>query len=70
MRFTALLAAALAVVPAVMAVGETKSAIVWFEDPSTPDSVIEQAMKDMIKDGGKITHQYKIIKYVDASLRM
>ena len=60
MRAFALLSAALAVVPGVFA---TKSAIVYFEDKNTPDSVIDQAKKDIVADGGKITHSYSIIKY-------
>lgn len=67
MRPFALLTAALAVVPSVLAVDLTKSAIVWFEDPSTPDSVLKQAKDSIIKAGGKITHEYKIIKYVEHS---
>ena len=59
MRAFALLSAALAVVPGVFA---TKSAIVYFEDKNTPDSVIDQAKKDIVADGGKITHSYSIIK--------
>lgn len=58
MRAFSLLTAALAVVPGVFA----KSAIVYFEDKNTPDSVIDDAKKDIEKNGGKVTHSYTIIK--------
>lgn len=66
MRAFALLSAALAIVPGVFA---TKSAIVYFEDKNTPDSVIDQAKKDIVADGGKITHSYTIIKYAFPSTK-
>lgn len=65
MRPFAFLTAALAVAHGALAVDMTKSAIVWFEDASTPDSIIKQAKDNIIKAGGKITHEYKIIKCVD-----
>ncbi|KAL6854979.1 hypothetical protein ACO1O0_006115 [Amphichorda felina] len=58
MRPLGFLVTALAVVPGVLA----KSAIVYFEDKNTPDSVIEKAKNDIIAKGGKITHVYTIIK--------
>ena len=58
MRAFGLLAASLAIVPGVLA----KSAIVFFEDKNTPDSVIQKAKDDIIADGGEITHEYTIIK--------
>lgn len=64
MRPLTFLAAALAVLPGATAVDQKKSAIVWFEDESTPDSVVNEAKKAIIKAGGKITHSYSIIKYV------
>ena len=64
MKPVTLLLGALAVLPGVMAVGQTKSAIVWFDDPATPDSVIEEAKKTITAAGGKITHVYNIIKFV------
>lgn len=64
MRAFGLLAAALAIVPGVMA----KSAIVYFEDKNTPDSVIQQAKDDIIADGGEITHSYTIIKCATPSI--
>lgn len=62
MRVFAVLTAALAIVPAALAVDQTKSAIIWFEDDSTPDWVIKEAKDNIIKAGGKITHTYSIIK--------
>ena len=62
MRPYALLATALALVPGVLGVDQSKSAIVWFDDPSTPDSVINEAKDSILKAGGKITHEYTIIK--------
>ncbi|KAF5230710.1 hypothetical protein FAUST_9661 [Fusarium austroamericanum] len=62
MRFFPFVAAALAVVPGVVAVDQKKSAIVWFEDESTPDSIVEECKDALKKAGGKITHVYSIIK--------
>ena len=62
MKPTSYVIAALAVLPGALAVDTKKSAIVWFDDPSTPDSVVDQAKEDMIKAGGKITHEFSIIK--------
>lgn len=63
MRFLPFIAAALAVVPGALAVDQKKSAIVWFNDESTPDSVVNEVKDSLIKAGGKITHIYTIIKY-------
>lgn len=65
MRPISFIAAALAIVPGAFAVDQTKSAIVWFEDANTPDSIIQKAKDDIISAGGKITHTYSIIKYVE-----
>ncbi|CAM1509264.1 Fc.00g030030.m01.CDS01 [Cosmosporella sp. VM-42] len=62
MRPFTYLAAALAILPGALAVDQKKSAIVWFEDDSTPDSVVNEAKNALIKAGGKITHVYSIIK--------
>ncbi|KAI9149148.1 hypothetical protein HJFPF1_11196 [Paramyrothecium foliicola] len=62
MRPFTLLATALALVPRVLGVDQTKSAIVWFDDPATSDSIINQAKDTIRKAGGKITHEYTIIK--------
>ncbi|KAF4464811.1 hypothetical protein FALBO_8356 [Fusarium albosuccineum] len=62
MRLLPFIATALAVVPSALAVDQKKSAIVWFEDDSTPDSVVNEAKNALIEAGGKITHVYSIIK--------
>ncbi|KAF7558624.1 hypothetical protein G7046_g5542 [Stylonectria norvegica] len=62
MRPFAYLTAALAILPGALAVDQKKSAIVWFENDSTPDSVVNEAKQALIKAGGKITHVYTIIK--------
>ncbi|KAF5027206.1 hypothetical protein F66182_694 [Fusarium sp. NRRL 66182] len=62
MRLVPFIAAALAVVPSVLAVDQKKSAIVWFEDESTPDRIIEECKHALVEAGGKITHVYSIIK--------
>ncbi|KAI8718563.1 hypothetical protein NCS52_00635500 [Fusarium sp. LHS14.1] len=62
MRFLPFIAAALAVVPGALAVDQKKSAIVWFNDESTPDSIVNEVKDSLIKAGGKITHIYTIIK--------
>jgi hypothetical protein len=67
MRFLPFIAAALAVVPGALAVDQKKSAIVWFNDESTPDSVVNEVKDSLIKAGGKITHIYTIIKYAPRS---
>jgi hypothetical protein len=63
MRAFAIFASALALVPGVLGVDQTKSAIIWFEQESTPDSVLKEAKDNIIKAGGKITHEYTIIRY-------
>ncbi|KAI9898186.1 hypothetical protein N3K66_006546 [Trichothecium roseum] len=62
MRLVSFITAALAIVPGAFAVDQTKSAIVWFDDANTPDSIIQKAKDDIISAGGKITHTYSIIK--------
>merc|ERR1711879_484024 len=57
-RVSGLLAVALAVIPGVLG----KSVIVYFDDNNTPDSIVDQAKKDIVSAGGKITHVYSIIK--------
>merc|ERR1711988_2069897 len=58
MRVSGLLAVALAAIPGVLG----KSVIVYFDDNNTPDSIVDQAKKDIVSAGGKITHVYSIIK--------
>lgn len=64
MRLFAYLVAALVVMPGALAVDQKKSVLVWFDDFSTPDSIIEEAKNTIISAGGKITHTYQIIKFV------
>ena len=64
MKLSNFVLSALALMPSALAVDEQKSAIVWFDDPATPDSVVDQAKDNMISAGGKITHTYSIIKCV------
>ncbi|KAG5982973.1 hypothetical protein E4U55_001025 [Claviceps digitariae] len=45
-----------------LAVDQKKSAIVYFDDPNTPDSLFDQAKDSIIKAGGKIVHVYTIIR--------
>ncbi|KAJ3532609.1 hypothetical protein NM208_g8369 [Fusarium decemcellulare] len=61
MRLLPFIATALAVVPSALAVDQKKSAIVWFEDDSTPDSIVEEAKNALIDAGGKITHGFSVI---------
>ncbi|KAI6780322.1 uncharacterized protein J7T54_005424 [Emericellopsis cladophorae] len=58
MRVSGLLALALAVIPGVFG----KSVIIYFDDNNTPDSIVDQAKKDIVSAGGKITHVYSILK--------
>ena len=62
MKFLSSLVVALAALPAVLAMNQKMSAIVYFREDSTPDSVIEKAKNTLIEAGGKITHSYTIIK--------
>ena len=57
------LAAFLAVLPGAVAVDQKKSAIIYFDNPDTPDSIVDQARQRVTDAGGKITHVYNIIKY-------
>jgi len=47
--------------PALAAAAKSVNYIVTFQ-PDTPDSVIWEAMATVKANGGRITHQYKIIK--------
>ena len=67
MRPFAYLVTALAVLPGAFAVDQKKSAIVWFDDASTPDSIVNDAKNTIIQAGGKITHVYNIIKSVNTA---
>jgi hypothetical protein len=63
MRFFGLVVAALALVPSVLAVDESKSVIVWYDD-HVADAIVEQAKEAIIAAGGQITHVYSLIKCV------
>ncbi|PHH81595.1 hypothetical protein CDD82_396 [Ophiocordyceps australis] len=62
MKIFALFATALALAASAWAAGPKKSAIIWFEDAKTPDSVVQQAKDSVVKAGGKITHEYTLIR--------
>lgn len=66
MRFFPQIVAALALLPGAFAVDRKVSVIVSFDDPNTPDSVVAEARQKIIDNGGQITHDYQIIKYVSA----
>jgi hypothetical protein len=61
MRPFGFLVAALALLPGALAVDESKSVIVWYED-HVGDAVIEQAKQAIVAAGGQITHVYSLIK--------
>ncbi|KAM4059293.1 hypothetical protein HRG_007848 [Hirsutella rhossiliensis] len=61
MRLTHHLVVALAILPGSLAIDSKKSAIVSFDD-GTPKSVIEEAKNSILRAGGKITHEYSLIK--------
>lgn len=65
MRLSGFLVVALTAVPSVLA----KSYIVTFPEEAGRD-VVEKAMADIKKEGGKITHEYTIIKYVQQYWRV
>lgn len=52
------------------AVDQKKSAIIWFDNPATPASFMDQVKDSILKAGGKITHTYTIIKYVSLIRRV
>lgn len=56
--------AALSLFQSGSAVDQKKSAIIWFDNPATPASFMDQVKDSILKAGGKITHTYTIIKYV------
>lgn len=49
------------------AVDQKKSAIIWFDDASTPDEIVNQVKDGIVKAGGKVTHYYTIIRYIPSS---
>ncbi|KAG5953976.1 hypothetical protein E4U53_005969 [Claviceps sorghi] len=50
------------VISSALAVDQKKSAILYFDDPNTPDSVVDKAKDFIIDAGGKITHIYFLIR--------
>lgn len=60
MRPFGIVIAALALVPGALAVDDTKSVIVWYDNAA--DSVVQQAMDAITSAGGQITHVYSLIK--------
>lgn len=61
MRFFGFALAALALVPSALAVDDSKSVIVWYED-HVADSVVQEAKDAIVSAGGQITHVYSLIK--------
>lgn len=66
MKPSTFLVAALAVVPGVFAVDKMKNVIVWAQDESITDAMLEKAKDAIIDAGGKITHVYTLIRGFDA----
>ncbi|PNP56900.1 hypothetical protein THARTR1_03047 [Trichoderma harzianum] len=69
MKYSLFFVAALSLFQLGSAVDQKKSAIIWFDDASTPDSFVNQVKDNILKAGGKITHVYTIIKYVASTLK-
>ena len=61
MRLLPSLVSALALLPGAFAGAPMKAVVVSFGD-NTPDSVVDNAMRIIKGAGGRITHQYNIIK--------
>lgn len=65
MKPSSFLVAALAIVPGAMAVDQMKNIIVWAQDDTTTDAMIEKAKSAILEAGGKVTHVYStLIRYV------
>ncbi|TQV91360.1 hypothetical protein V2A60_008990 [Cordyceps javanica] len=62
MKFSSPIVAALVLISGAIAVDRKVSVIVSFGDPNTPDSVVAEARQKIIDGGGKITHDFQIIK--------
>lgn len=58
MRFTLFTFLFALLVAIALAAAPQKAIVVSFEDPDTPQSVIDEAMKTIKDAGGKITHEY------------
>lgn len=46
------------------AVAPQKAIVVSFEDPNTPQSVVDEAMQAIKDAGGKITHEYSAYSFL------
>lgn len=44
-----------------LAVAPQKAIVVSYEDPNTPQSVVDEAMDAIKKAGGVITHEYSML---------
>lgn len=58
MRFTLFSFLFALLVALALAAAPQKAIVVSFEDPNTPQSVVDEAMKAITDAGGKITHEY------------
>ena len=61
MRLFGFLIAALSLIAGVIAVDIQKSVIITYP-ANTPDSVLAQAKKAIVDNGGSITHEYQMMK--------
>ena len=66
MRCSLWFVSALSLFQLASAVDQKKSAIIWFDDASTPDAIVNQVKDNIIKAGGKVTHVYTIIRYISS----
>ncbi|ROT40313.1 hypothetical protein SODALDRAFT_356283 [Sodiomyces alkalinus F11] len=66
MKPSTFLVAALSLVPGALAVDKMKNVIVWAQDESITDSMLEKAKNAIIEAGGKVTHVYTLIRGFDA----
>ncbi len=62
MKVSTILVTALTSVGAALAVDVQKSVIISYPDPTTPNSVIDQAKDAVRQSGGIVTHEYQLIK--------
>jgi hypothetical protein len=64
MRPSTILASVLAIAPAALAVSIEKSILVSYK-PGTPhvNNLVDEARQIIVKAGGRITHDYKLIRF-------
>ncbi|PHH72558.1 hypothetical protein CDD83_4923 [Cordyceps sp. RAO-2017] len=62
MKFAYCFIVAIAAISGSTAVDQKKSAIVSFDDPATPEAIVDRVKEDLVKAGGRITHEYNLIK--------